>query len=511
MICPPGVRQHDHQFDKQLSHMIRYRVLLVTTLLVATRTTLFAQSDNLLLTLVDCIRIARASGPLATIARRTFEGRQSSYQGFFAGFYPQLTLQGDLPGYYRSINTIILPDGSSVFTPQSQASSSLSLALSQRIPLTGGELSVSSGLNRIDLLESNSQYYRSSPLSVSYRQPILQINTMKWNKESEELRYQIAGREFAEALEDCALDVTNRFFDLYLASMNSSNAALNLANNDTLYQISKGRFNVGKIAENDLLQSELAFLNAQTQFENARLALNRSEQNLRIALALPPPTRITLIAPSTIPPVSIDPSVALLQAQRNRSDVVNFELQKLTAERNVVQAKSDNFLAATMTANLGYNQRAQVLSDAYQNLLDQRQFSIRFDFPILQWGAGRLAVDAAMADQKRIQTSVEQQRNNFDQEIVYQVSRLNMLQKQVAVAAKADTIAQRRFDVAKDRYLIGKIDVPNLFLAQNEKDNARRTRIQTLWDFWTTYFRVRRLTLYDFQAKQSLIEEKATQ
>jgi len=45
-------------------------------------------------------------------------------------------------------------------------------------------------------------------------------------------------------------------------------------------------------------------------------------------------------------------------------------------------------------------------------------------------------------------------------------------------------MAQRRFDVSKDRYLIGKIDVTNLFLAQNEKDSARRSRIQTLWDFW---------------------------
>ncbi len=33
--------------------------------------------------------------------------------------------------------------------------------------------------------------------------------------------------------------------------------------NDTLYKISTGRFNVGKIAENELLQVELHLMNAR--------------------------------------------------------------------------------------------------------------------------------------------------------------------------------------------------------------------------------------------------------
>jgi hypothetical protein len=30
--------------------------------------------------------------------------------------------------------------------------------------------------------------------------------------------------------------------------------------------------------------------------------------------------------------------------------------------------------------------------------------------------------------------------------------------------------------------------------------------VQTQWDYWSTYYRVRRLTLYDFEAGRSLIE-----
>ena len=463
-----------------------------------------AQVDTVYLTLQQCIRNARTSGPSGAMARSAYESKESGYHSFAAANFPQLSLSGEVPGYSRSIIPIILPDGTTVFTPQSQASSSVSLSLTQRIPWTGGELSLSSGLNRIDLMESRSQYYRSNPLTMMLRQPLFQINTMRWDQEDRELRYRMASREFAEEMEECALDVTNKFFDLYLALMNSANASLNLAINDTLYKISTGRYNVGKIAENDLLQSELAYLNAQTQLENANVGLHRSEENLRVAIGVSAGTSIMLLPPSRIPGTVIDPSLALAQARENRSDAIGFGLQRLTAERRVMQAKSDNSFNATMTASLGYNQRAPVLPDAYNNLLNQQQFSLGFSIPIFRWGAGSSAVDAALADQKRTETSVDQQLHDFEQEVLYQAARLNLLGKQVAVSAKSDTIAQRRFDVAKERYLIGKIDIPNLFLAQSEKDNARRASIQTLWDYWSTFFRVRRLTLYDFEAGEPL-------
>jgi outer membrane protein TolC len=290
--------------------------------------------------------------------------------------------------------------------------------------------------------------------------------------------------------------------------MNSSNAMLNVTINDTLYRISKGRYELGKIGENDLLQNELAYLNAKTELENANVGLNRSEQNLRAALGLSPGTVIVPMPPTTVPAVSIDPAAALGHARQNRSAMVNFDLQRLTADRGVAQAKSENSFNATMTASLGYNQRAVRVPDAYRDLLNQQQLSIGFVVPIFRWGAGTSAIDAALAEQERTEASLGQQRHDFDQEVLYQSERLNLLRTQVAVAAKADTIATRRFEVAKDRYMIGKIDIPNLFLAQSEKNSTRRANIQTLWDYWLTYYRVRRLTLFDFEAGEPLVRKE---
>jgi outer membrane protein TolC len=467
-----------------------------------------AQVDTLHLTLRDCIRMAQEQGPLGAIAQHQYEAKRSRYASFRAGYLPQLSLQGDVPGYYSAINPIVLPDGTTIFTPQREASSSVNLGLTQKIPFTGGQLSLQSGLNRIDLMDTKSHYYRARPLSVTLIQPIFQINSMLWDRDAQDLTYQIATREEVESLEECAIDATNRYFGLYLSTMNAANAALNVAINDTLFRISQGRFNVGRIAENDLLQSELAYLDAKTAHENALVELARAEHALRVAIGLDPGQPVGLLPPGDIGVVEVDPGQALVQARQNRSDMLNFDLQLLNAERGVAQAKSDNGFNATMTASVGYNQRSPEFREAYRNLLEQEQFSVGFSIPVFRWGAGSHAVEAAVAEQKGTEVTVAQQRQTLEQEVLYAANRLNTLRKQVAIAAKSDTIGQRRFEVAKQRYIIGKIDIPILFIAQSEKDNARRSNVQTQWDYWSTYFRVRRLTLYDFEAGRPLVERE---
>jgi outer membrane protein TolC len=96
------------------------------------------------------------------------------------------------------------------------------------------------------------------------------------------------------------------------------------------------------------------------------------------------------------------------------------------------------------------------------------------------------------------------QQKELEQEVYFEALQLEQLQQQVLIAAKADTVAARRFEVAKNRYLIGKIDITELFNAQREKDTARRSYVQILQQFWVSYYTLRRLTLYDFVRNQSL-------
>lgn len=467
-------------------------------LLIVIPSLLRAQSDTVTITLDQCVRMALTQGPSVVVARETYTSAIASFNSFRSTLYPQLLLQGQAPGYSRSIATVIQPDGTTLFTPSSQASSTLNLSLTQQIPFTGGEVFLSTGLNRIDLLETNSVFYRSTPLSFTYRQPLFQLNTIWWNTEVQELNREIAERRWKEAQEEVAMSVTDLFFAAYTASMNVENSRNNVQINDTLYQISIGRYNVGKIAENDLLQGELAALNARTSLSNALIEYERAQKALAFAVGLPKEAPLHLNPPEGIPELRVDPTTAIAEARKNRSDISSIELQKVQAERTVRDADLRNGFSATLTANAGLNQRAGTVSEAYRGLLEQQQLSVSFQVPLIQWGAGSEQVEAAKADQRRIERASEIALNTLEDDVYALVKRVELLNLQVVVSAKADTMAQRRFDVSKDRYLIGKIDVTNLFLAQNEKDSARRQRVQTLWDFWSAHYRLRRLTLYDF-------------
>ena len=151
-----------------------------------------------------------------------------------------------------------------------------------------------------------------------------------------------------------------------------------------------------------------------------------------------------------------------------------------------------------MRASYGLNQSSEAFDDVYIDPLDRQQFSVGFQVPIFQWGQSRSRLKAALADQDRTQEQKALQEAELDQIVYFQVLQLQLLQRQVEIAAQADTIATRRFEVARNRYLVGNIDITDLFNAQREKDGANRSFIQTLRQFWSSLYDVRRLTLYDF-------------
>ena len=80
------------------------------------------------------------------------------------------------------------------------------------------------------------------------------------------------------------------------------------------------------------------------------------------------------------------------------------------------------------------------------------------------------------------------------------------LLSQLQITRKSDEVAQERYTVAQNRYLIGKIDITNLNIALTEKDDAKRSYINALRDYWDAYYNLRRLTLYDFVNNQLLYD-----
>ena len=127
--------------------------------------------------------------------------------------------------------------------------------------------------------------------------------------------------------------------------------------------------------------------------------------------------------------------------------------------------------------------------------------------PILDWGMGKGQYKMAQSAEEVVKMDVSQSMIDFDENIFLQVMQFNLQDDQVRIASKADTIADLRYEVTKQRFLIGKIDVLDLKVALEEKDVARRSFVEALRNYWNYYFDLRGLTLYDWQKDVKLSED----
>ena len=196
---------------------------------------------------------------------------------------------------------------------------------------------------------------------------------------------------------------------------------------------------------------------------------------------------------------------ALGEARSNTSMGLNFDRQVLEAESNLNMAKMQGRFDAEINASYGLTQTAIDFNQAFNKPLDEERVSVGITIPILDWGQAKGRIKMAESNLELVRTSVEQERLDFEQNIFLKVMQFNMQKNQLAIAAKADTVAQKRFDVTQKRYMIGKVnDILELNNAQIDNDNARMGYYSALKTYWSSYFDIRRLTLFDFTDKRKI-------
>jgi outer membrane protein TolC len=478
--------------------MKRVKLYIVILLSVVAKPLVAQEISFEELTFKEVVQLAREQSPDAIMAKHRFRANYWQFRTFKADFRPNLSLGTTLPGFSREIKKYQNSDGKYTYVEDNMNSSSIDLNLRQNVGLTGGQIFATSSLTRLDVFgEDESISYLSTPLSIGYRQPVLFYNEYKWQKQIEPLKYEEAKKIYISSLEDVSLKAVNYFFDLALAQQNLQVAKINFSNADTLYQIATGRYNIGTIAENELMQMELSVLNANSSLNSSLVDLEIKKFQLRSFLGFNEKVNLKLIIPKKFPDITVDVENTLEIARANNPSIIAFERQLIEAERDVAKAKSEKGLQADIFASIGYTQQSDELSNVYVNPQDQQRFNLGLNIPILDWGLGKGKYKMAQSSQEVIRTTVEQSRTDFIQSVYLQ-------DDQLIIAAKSDTIAQKRYDMTKQRFLIGKVDVLDLNVSLSEKDVAKTNYIAALRQYWSNFYNLRKITLYDFIQGKSL-------
>ncbi len=475
-------------------------ILLASLVIVPLRS-----QDVKRLTLDDVVMLAAEQSPYALIAKHRFRASYWQYRTFVAEYRPALTLAGNLPDYSTAYSRV----WNSVTQQYEYASTNVlqtsgTLALAQNIGLTGGSISLVSDLTYEKDFERNTEKYITAPLNIRLTQPLFRYNELRWQKKIEPLKYEEARKKYLSDVENVHIMAVQYFFNLALAQINREIAQNNMMNADTLYQIAKGRYNLGTIAEDELLNLELSYLNAGTAINESEINLRDRELKLRSFLGFNQTVRLELLIPGEIPSLEVEVSEVLKLAEANNPELIALERQLVEARSSVAQAKAEKGLNANLTASYGLRDQDPLLEEAYNEPNQQQIIRVGFTLPILDWGQGRGRYKMAQSSEELTQVQVEQSRIDFEQQLLLDVQQFNLQDDQVRIAAKSDTVAAKMYEVTKQRFLIGRIDVLELNDADTKKDQNKRSYIQALNNFWTYYYNMRALTLYDFVNRKPL-------
>ncbi len=469
--------------------------LLLSLLLVIVALPATAQAPLTLAAVIEAAQRQSVAAQQAVTARETATWQ---WQRTRADFRPQLSLVGTLPDFSRAIAPVTQPDGTTDFRAVQLNNSTLQLAISQNIGFTGGQLTVASGMQRFDNFIGGQRLYNAQPFAVGLTQPLRGFNALAWARRTEPLRYAEAERQLPFDRETIAQRVTEAFFDVLLQQQQAALATQNERLATELFRLGREKLALGRVAEADVLLLELNQIRAQQARQQAELAAQTAALTLQTTAGLPPDQPLPLAVPEPAPAPAVAPETALAEARRRRPETIGFQRRLLEADRGVAQARFSGGLQATLTANLGYINRAETLWNSYLNPQDQQQLRLAFSLPIIDWGRQRAAVKLAEASRQLTRRTVSQDEATFEQQVLTLVAQTPTLHAQVRLTARADSLAQRRYVITQEVYRVGRLSLTDLGIAQQEKDTARQAYVNALRAAWVAHYRLRALTLYDF-------------
>jgi outer membrane protein TolC len=476
--------------------------LLLLFYLTFTIASLYSQTKKL--DLFQCIKYAADSSLHAFQAKNSYLSSYWGYRSFLIGRLPKINLNVSPFQYNHSITQRYdYNENIDVYRNQQSLSSSAGVSISQLIGITGGTITANSDLNYLlNMGESDFSQYSTTPFRIGYTQSLFGFNSYKWEKKQEPLKYQQAKKQFLYEVENISEEVIQLFFALALVQKENDLATENLLTSDTLYQVGLERQRISTISQAEILTLELDMINAQNTLKSIELELKTVRFNLASYLKMG--DDIELLLPELLVTILINKENALLYARENNPDFIKNQQSLLDVEKEIESMKKNNSVTMGISAGIGFNQAASTFKEAYINPSQQNYLSLSLSIPVFDWGINKGKLSLAKNNLNITKASIEQNEKELRQNILSAIDHFNLQCELIQSAQRALKLSKEAYDNTKQRFVIGKTNVNDITLSQNRYKEAQRNYINILKQYWLAYYKIRKLTLYDFVRNEDL-------
>ena len=457
------------------------------------------------------VALATDSSLTAEKYRSVLDTYRFSFLAWQASRKPQITLDATPLQYEQyMVQRYISDEDRDTYREQQMLYSEAAVGMTQDIEALGGTLYASTGLGFLHTFGGDTNYdqFSTVPIKVGYRQDLLGFNALKWSKRLEPLKLKKAEKAYAYNLESTAAEAVDLFFQLALAQDQLRMAEENLQTCDTIYAIGCRRFKIASISKAELSILDLQRTNATNTMENAKILRDKASKQLATFLGMERDTDIELIIPTNHSPVKVDAEEALRYARENNPAFIETRQAVEEARMEMEKAKVERRLSLNIDASIGLNQVADKFWDAYRSPLRQEKAIVTLSVPLKDWGKRKNNYLQAQSRLSTAEKELSEATRDTELDVVTSVDDYNKRHDLTANSRKSLNIAQEAYDAMLTRFIKGQATVNDLSLAQNYWQTARQNYTQSLQNYWTAFYRLRQLTLYDFNKRKTIEHNK---
>jgi len=452
------------------------------------------------LNMEQVVQLAQENSISAMTGRNAFAAQYWSYRSYRAELLPSLNLSAGLAQFNRSL--VSLQDyntGTISYRANYNLSNDATLYVSQNIPWTGGTLSLSTSMSRLDQYSpSRLTTYYIQPVYLSYMQSLWGYNRFKFDRESQPRQYEAAKREYLETMEQVSQTAISYFWNYAAARESHERTLRSFDESKRLFQAAQSRFAMGTITRDQLLQVEVSMLNDSLAVHTSTVSLRSAQNRLCSYIGYQEDTPLTLTVSYEVPDLELSYDEVLERALENSSFRLDQEIQSIEADRNVAQAKASRGVTASVNARFGMSGAADRMSDAVTALQDQEVVGISLGIPLVDWGLGRGRVRMAQAQAETTRGRLQQSMVDYRQDLQTQVMQFNGQKLQCEISRRASELAEDSYSLALQNFGSGSMTMTQLDQLKQKRDAALSTYISNVASYWNYYFGLRCATLYDW-------------
>ena len=336
-------------------------------------------------------------------------------------------------------------------------------------------------------------------LNLSLTQPLFTHNRQKL--QLRELELDLENTQISYAIQRLNLErqVTQYFYNVYMAQMSLSIAEDELKNTTKSFEITKNKVDAGLSAKEELYQAELNFATSESNLQNQRVRLENMKDQFKQYIGMSLDEEIGVMTDIEANPVNVDLQKAIEHGLESRMELRQREIAIENSEFALIQVKALNEFRGDVTLSVGLMGQNENFANIYESPTSSPSVGLTFNIPLFDWGEKKSRVKAQQAVIKQQKLGFEQEAIQIEMDIRQVYRSLLNLRNQIEIARQSEKNAQLTYEINLERYENGDLTSMDLNLFQNQLSGAKMSYAQALIDYKIELLNLKIQSLFDFE------------